>query len=450
MFESYSSHANQSAVEKLIQLATGKAAPAVAEEEKPVAHEALEPTVEATVAGVEVESAASEAPVEETQAETTPEGGWHAVEPAAGEPVEGEWPPREAVSAESGEGLLESHAEAVSEPEHGEPEATAAEVAEVPAEASPIEWHPEPVSEPVAEAEPAEAAAVEPEAAPAVEAEVHAEAAAVETPVESEPEPVTEPEAVEPAGAVAEAAAEEAASQERSKEAAQEQAAAEEGGSSTEEPAESPSAAAKRLRSMRRFGGADASTAPPDKRRRSAMEPWLGGSRSTDVVPSPGETTYLRSQGMDSMADDVTEEELKQLAQDPMWKTLVQFKAWLPVVTRVLPLLDMARTRAQSGGGSSKEMRDAMEGLLVSHRDVRETLQEQTGELKRVEDEVAKLREVMDKTTFEQTSVTDDMRSMQRLLKNASMYMGIVLGLLVAAVGYMAFLIFTYLNHPAH
>jgi ABC-type multidrug transport system fused ATPase/permease subunit len=120
------------------------------------------------------------------------------------------------------------------------------------------------------------------------------------------------------------------------------------------------------------------------------------------------------------------------------------------VVTRVLPLLDMARNRAQSAGGTSEEMREAMEGLLVSHRDVRTTLQSQTTELKRVEDEVVKLRESMDKTAFEQTTAADDMKSMQRLVKHASMYIGIVLGLLVAAVGYMAFLVFSYLNHPAH
>lgn len=173
-------------------------------------------------------------------------------------------------------------------------------------------------------------------------------------------------------------------------------------------------------------------------------------AEEADLVPSPEETTFLKSKTREMQRDKISEEELKELAQDPMWKTLMQFRGWLPVVSRVLPLLDLASGRSQSGAGAAHEIKSSMDGLLVSQRDVRSTLQNQTAELKRVEDEVAKLRDAADKTAFEQTALADDVRGLQRLFKNAFLYVGILLGLLVAVMGYMAFLVFNYLNHPIH
>jgi hypothetical protein len=203
----------------------------------------------------------------------------------------------------------------------------------------------------------------------------------------------------------------------------------------------------RRVRKIPRYGDIEEEPFNPEKYLPLNGEPGL---EEADLVPSPDETTYLKSKMREIHRDKVTEEELKELAQDPMWKTLMQFKAWLPVVSRVLPILDLASGRSQSGAGTSEEIRNSMEGLLVSHRDVRATLQSQTVELKRVEDEVAKLRDAADKTAYEQTALADDIRGLQRLFKNAFLYVGILLGLLVAVMGYMAFLVFSYLNHPMH
>lgn len=531
MFETYSSSANQSAVEKLIQLATGKKTPAWAEEAKPAAPEAIEPPappVEAEPAHVAEEPPAMEAEAEtpaevarEAGAEDSHEGGYDAGH-------EGSLEPPHAAMIE--EVLAEAEAPLEAEQEQGEAEPRIDETAagqpfhewtperveqgtpfEAVAEATPMESVSERVSEPVAEATVeqslVESPAVEPESVQVEEvaAEMEPEIARhTESPFEAAVQPdrvyagapeaahaeeevgSAEPEQVEPVTAAAESAGPRADAESWTyTEAPAAMEAVDDRPFHTPEPVAEPDQdgmqtpstdmgmgdaqrigatepakmadsvaaafaaqevaaraavppASERLRSIPRFAVGDPQAFGPQSSRRGA-----------DVVPSPGETTYLRSKGGDGQPDEITEEELRQLAQDPMWKTLVQFKAWLPVVTRVLPLLDMARNRPQ-GGGVTAEMQDAMEGLLVSHKDVRATLQGQTTELKRVEDEVAKLRDAMDKTTFEQTTVAEDMRSTQRMVKNASMYMGILLGLLVAVVGYMAFLVFTYLNHPAH
>ncbi|MFP5277387.1 MAG: hypothetical protein ACLGPM_09740 [Acidobacteriota bacterium] len=472
-------------------------------EEPAAEHAPFEPVTEAAPAeAFPEEAAAVSAPAVEEAGEHEPASVAEAGQPFAEAVVGHESPFEAAVTPSHDEAAVatpetEPRLEAVAEQVSSEPTAEAGAAPEVAVAAS-FETHAEPAAaesdEPVG-AEPAEPLAALDSTEPVAAAEPVEAVSAVEPAAHEVEAESAEPVVAEPVSSMVEEATDaqgfDAAAQEVSTEVAAEAGPAEwkeeshAGGGfiGSEHGVEEPSAtlseeamasavagavaqdpavrsipsASERLRAMARNSGAESSSYGSeqpaygaDARRRASTEPWLAGSRGADVVPSPGETTYLRSKTPDGQPDLATEEELRQLSQDPMWKTLVQFKAWLPVVTRVLPLLDMARNRAQSAGGTSEEMREAMEGLLVSHRDVRTTLQSQTTELKRVEDEVVKLRESMDKTAFEQTTAADDMKSMQRLVKHASMYIGIVLGLLVAAVGYMAFLVFSYLNHPTH
>lgn len=423
--------------------------------------------VEAGVeAAVEAEAMGSSEPTEPAAEDRQPEAveevapvaeeGLHAAPvEAAGEPVEAAGEPVEAAAAAE---VALPAAEQESEPVEGiaaEPAALGepgplAESAAPVAEEAPVDerpFHDSRVEVPVeaavensaeaagaTEGEVAEAAATEPAMVAGAE-----EPRVVEAGLESGVEPDLESGLesgleAEPAAAVAAVAADELA-----------------GGQ--ERPAGpfvvpgGQAAPVRRVRKIPRYGEIEEEPFNPEK-----YLPLNGeqGLDEADLVPSPDETTYLKSKTREIHRDKVTEEELKELAQDPMWKTLMQFKGWLPVVTRVLPLLDMASGRSQSGAGTSEEIRNSMEGLLVSHRDVRATLQSQTVELKRVEDEVVKLRDAADKTAYEQTALADDIRGLQRLFKNAFLYVGILLGLLVAVMGYMAFLVFSYLNHPMH
>ena len=521
MFESFTSRAHQSAVDRLIQMATGKKAPAEQEAPGPESTETAAAVAEQPVAEGNAEAvaeqpqveAAVEAPVEQAQAEA----------PA-------ETAPEAVMVVESAAAVFEAVVEAqpVQEPVSEPPQGEAPPVYEPAAEA---------VAEPVAEAVPEAAAAAEPapEAASAVESavEVPVEQARAEVPVETQPEaaavvgaprveamtaeavveepaPVAEPAAAvvaqpapevaaEPTSAIAAETKQPVEEAQAEPEAAAEAAAAEaavaaaamgaSSGAMAAEPIEedaphvwkrratdaaepgapSPRVAEALRRAQSRGLGferekAEGSEPAPSAghygdeeeepfklekylRRSTDRRPGVFGA-AADVVPSPDETTFLKSKDQGRSSDEVTEEQLRELAQDPMWKTLMQFKGWLPVVTSLLPMLDLATGRPQPG--TSDEIKDTMDGLLMSHRDIRSTLNSQTTELRRVEQEVAHLREAADKTSFEQSAMADDVRGMQRLMKNASMYMGILLGLLVAVVGYMAFLVFTYLNHPAH
>ena len=508
MFESFSSRANQSAVDKLIQLATGKKGAAPVEEELPAAENVGQPegAVETSAPPVEqpeAAEAAAEAPVEaaaETPAEPAPAAESEAPEemrpqvadlikslagppaPAVDELVDGR-PFFEISSEAAGEAASVAAAEpapveAVNEPvlesapapveesvapepvaEQREAEATPEPVqaAEPPVDERPfyeppaesaVEAASPAVEEPVAadvESRDASEAAAQAEAQaeavnePVVEA---AEVPAVESPAEVEvsAEPMVE-KATETPSTEGEAPAASEASQ-------GEAAAAGEAQEAAMRDDEEEAAAAREGAAAKAASGEDKDDEPFNLERFRQRQAERRRARGADIFPSADETTFLRSRFRDSQRDEVTEEELKTLSRDPMWKTLVQFKGWLPVVTRVLPLLDLAGKRASSG--NSEEIKDSVEGLLVSNRDMRTTLQNQTVELKRVEEEISRLRETSDKNAFEQNALSDDVRGIQRLMKNAFLYLGILLGLLVVAVGYMAFLVFNYLNHPIH
>lgn len=515
MFDSFSSRANQSAVDRLIQMATGKKAAEPVEENPAAAEAAEQPQTEEASAAVEAtpeaeavpEPAAESAPDFLAEYRRTEAPAEESVESTASVPV-----PEEAVDARpffepvyepAPEPPAEIPVEAVSAPAVEE----AAPMEAAPVEAEPAEAVSEPEAEVPAEAEPVAAPVVE-EPAPVVEAAapvaeepapvMEAAAPAVEepapaleepAPVEAAAEPVAESAAAEAEHAVEEQAVEESSFHESTPETAAEEPVAE--APPTEEPAEEPvevaaaeaeaeagSAGEETPEAMDEEAEEEQGRAPEMRwgQETTSSSGWMSSSKrnrklplpeeregrslttdeyrrmkaeklrsGSNVVPSPEETSYLK---MGRTSEEVTEQELRQMSQDPMWKTLVQFKGWLPVVTSLLPVLDMASGR--SGSGDSSEIKDTMDGLLVSHRDVRATLQNQTTELKRVEEEVAKLRDAADKTAFEQSTMSEDVRSMQRLVKNASLYMGILLGLMVAVVGYVAFLVFSYLNHPIH
>ncbi|MGC8551046.1 MAG: hypothetical protein ACP5M4_15295 [Acidobacteriaceae bacterium] len=423
-------------------MATGKNA-AEPVEEKPAAPEAVEqPQAAETSVAVEAAPEAEAAPevaVSEAQAEAPAEA-------VAESPVEN------VAAAPAQEEAVDErpfHEPATDAPAEVAVEAASAPVVE---EAAPVEAAPEAAAEesaPVEEAAPVEAApeAVAESALPATEEGLderpfHEET--TEAPAEeakAAEETASEGAATEEAKADEESAGEEAGE-------TKEDAAGEEAGPASEmrwgqeTPVGGWMSSQRRQRKLPLPDDGDRGSLTTEEYRRLKAERRRSG---TDVVPSPEETSYLK---MGRTSEEVTEQELRRMSQDPMWKTLVQFKGWLPVVTSLLPVLDMASGRSESGG--SAEMKDTMDGLLMSHRDVRATLQNQTAELKRVEEEVAKLRDAADKTAFEQTAMSDDVRSMQRLVKSASLYLGILLGLLVAVVGYMAFLVFSYLNHPVH
>jgi hypothetical protein len=122
-----------------------------------------------------------------------------------------------------------------------------------------------------------------------------------------------------------------------------------------------------------------------------------------------------------------------------MWKALLQFRAFLPYIAR---LIEMSSPSQPSTGLTTElrnEMRQSVGALESSHRDLRLAMQDQTVEIKRMEETMTRAREATERNALEVTELAEDVRSMRSLVKLA---LGILVLLFVSLIGLVVFLLF--------
>jgi hypothetical protein len=128
----------------------------------------------------------------------------------------------------------------------------------------------------------------------------------------------------------------------------------------------------------------------------------------------------------------------RELEHNPMWKALLQFRAFLPYIAR---LLEMSSPTQQSMAVSTElrnEMRQSVGVLEASQRDLRLAVQDQTVEIKRIEESITRTREASERNAAEVTELAEDVRSMRSLVKVA---LGVLVLLFVTLVGMLVFLL---------
>ena len=129
---------------------------------------------------------------------------------------------------------------------------------------------------------------------------------------------------------------------------------------------------------------------------------------------------------------------MRELEHNPMWKALLQFRAFLPYIAR---LLEMSSPTQQSTAVSTElrnEMRQSVGGLEASQRDLRLAVQDQTVEIKRIEESITRTRETTERNAVEVTELAEDVRSMRSLVKVA---LGVLVLLFVTLIGLLMFLL---------
>lgn len=124
----------------------------------------------------------------------------------------------------------------------------------------------------------------------------------------------------------------------------------------------------------------------------------------------------------------------QELEHNPMWKALLQFRAVLPYISRLLEISNP--THASSA--LSHEVRQSVGDLQSSHRELRVVVQDQALHLQRIEDAMVRTQEATERNADELTEVSDDLKSMHALVKRAT---GIVAGLLVVLIALVVFLL---------
>jgi hypothetical protein len=162
------------------------------------------------------------------------------------------------------------------------------------------------------------------------------------------------------------------------------------------------------------------------KQETPAEEPPENQSLPEPQPSDPPERHAAASMAM--MADP-----MRGLEDNPMLKTLLQYRMLMPYLS------PMGAHEQESGmAGLSGELKQSVGDLQLAQRDMRMTVQEQLVQMKRVEEEMHRMRDATEKTAFESSNLVEDMKSTYSLLKKTAG----VLGVLVAAlIGFAVYLI---------
>ncbi len=126
----------------------------------------------------------------------------------------------------------------------------------------------------------------------------------------------------------------------------------------------------------------------------------------------------------------------RDLEHNPMWKALLQFRAFLPYIARLLEMHSPSQPSAALSTELRNEMRQSVGSLESSHRDLCLVVQDQTVELKRMEEAVTRTREATERNALEVTELAEDVRSVRSLVKFA---VTILIMLFISLIGLSVF-----------
>jgi len=173
----------------------------------------------------------------------------------------------------------------------------------------------------------------------------------------------------------------------------------------------------------------------PAKSEKSGEVRTVPGPESTRPNPAYANVDRLIELASDDKpADILSPEEAKDSKGKPMWKILLQLKPFLPYLTRLVPLLDIGLGPVQNAG-LSNEVRQTMTKIQTVQREVSVTMQDQSLQLKRLEEELIRLREASDRHTLTQAELADALESIAKLVRLVGIGLAILLGTLIVMTG---------------
>jgi hypothetical protein len=118
-----------------------------------------------------------------------------------------------------------------------------------------------------------------------------------------------------------------------------------------------------------------------------------------------------------------------------MWELLLQLRVLLPYLSHLMPLLD--RNLAKTSPNSS-ELTRGIAGIETSTRELETLTRNQTIQLERIEQQLARLRALQEESVEENFRFFADMRSFRRWMVIMTIVMVVLLG---ASAGMLAFIV---------
>jgi hypothetical protein len=131
-----------------------------------------------------------------------------------------------------------------------------------------------------------------------------------------------------------------------------------------------------------------------------------------------------------------------------LWRTLMNLRLLLPYVAKLLPLLDGSVAPAFTPPApvkadlselhqSFEEVNRAFLDLQAGHKDIRSHVQEQAVQLKRIDEQLVRLRDSTERNTMEHQELVEDLRSASKLVRGVSTAMLILMVAVTAMVAFM-------------
>ncbi|HTW49721.1 MAG TPA: hypothetical protein VMD92_17320 [Acidobacteriaceae bacterium] len=118
-----------------------------------------------------------------------------------------------------------------------------------------------------------------------------------------------------------------------------------------------------------------------------------------------------------------------ELEHNPMWQSLLQFRVLLPYVSR---LLEMSHNEPSTA--LSAELKQSMGELATSQRELKMAMEDQVVHMKHLEEEMARAKELNERSVTENMEIVEDVRSVQSTVKKAAFAVGFLLTALIGLV----------------
>jgi hypothetical protein len=120
------------------------------------------------------------------------------------------------------------------------------------------------------------------------------------------------------------------------------------------------------------------------------------------------------------------------LDQDPTGTALLQFRVLMPYMSQLLEM-----SRGEAGTAISAELKQSLGELANSQRDLRIAVEDQVLQMKHLEEQMVRAKEVSDRTASESLELVDDVRSVHSVMKRAGYALGGLLVVLIVLVAWM-------------
>jgi hypothetical protein len=124
--------------------------------------------------------------------------------------------------------------------------------------------------------------------------------------------------------------------------------------------------------------------------------------------------------------------QVHDLERSPMWQSLLQFRVLLPYVSRLLEM-----TQTEPGPALSAELKQSVGELVSTQRELKMAVQDQMVQLKHLEEEMTRAKELNERSVTENLEVVEDMRSVQSAVKKAAFSVGALLLVMIGLTIWM-------------